>query len=135
MPTFRTLAAMRAAEKVVLEAATRVVPGDPDSLSFLKGSQAVLDAIRPCLGSDARPQAVREPVDGYDGLPVAGDAPAWYPTQAELDAWTKAYPTLDLPGTFSEIRAWLVSNPDRRKKPRGMTRFINLWLAKENGRP
>lgn len=33
------------------------------------------------------------------------------------------------------MRAWLVSNPDKRKTMRGMPRFMNSWLARpENGK-
>lgn len=40
-----------------------------------------------------------------------------------------AYPGVDIPAEFRKIRAWLVSNPTKRKTCKGMARFLNNWLS------
>jgi hypothetical protein len=46
---------------------------------------------------------------------------------AELEA---AYPQVDGPQTLKEIRAWCVTNPQKRKTARGLPRFINRWFER-----
>ena len=46
----------------------------------------------------------------------------------------RAYPAVNVRGKLNEIRAWCVSNPNKRKTLSGMPRFINAWLAKDQNR-
>jgi hypothetical protein len=41
-----------------------------------------------------------------------------------------AYPKIDLVTELTKMRIWLVANPANRKTRRGITKFINGWLAK-----
>ena len=41
------------------------------------------------------------------------------------------YPSVDLPTTLREMKAWLVLNVDRRKTRRGIRKFICNWLQGE----
>lgn len=40
-------------------------------------------------------------------------------------------PAVDVPLTLTEMKLWLVGNPDRRKTPKGIRRFITNWLKTE----
>lgn len=51
-----------------------------------------------------------------------------------VDELQAAYPSIDVPQTLREMRAWCLSNPGRRKTPSGVPAFINRWLAKEQNR-
>ena len=51
--------------------------------------------------------------------------------QKNIDTWIKAYPSVDVKHELNKIYAWLESNPTRRKTKRGINRFINTWLSKE----
>lgn len=51
--------------------------------------------------------------------------------QKNIDTWIKAYPAVDVKHELIKIYAWLESNPTRRKTKRGINRFINTWLSKE----
>lgn len=58
-----------------------------------------------------------------------------YPvTQADMDAWSTAYPAVDVGMELNKIQAWLHSNPAKRKTVNGCKRFINNWLAKTQDR-
>lgn len=48
----------------------------------------------------------------------------------KLALWREAYPAVDIEQELQKMRAWLDSNPTRRKTRRGIERFINNWLAK-----
>jgi len=40
------------------------------------------------------------------------------------------YPDVDVLGELRKARAWIITNPTRRKTARGMPRFLNSWLAR-----
>lgn len=40
------------------------------------------------------------------------------------------YPDVDINEQLQKMRAWLLSNPGKRKTRRGMPRFINSWLSR-----
>jgi len=40
------------------------------------------------------------------------------------------YPAVDVGAELRKIKAWLISNPSKRKTATGMTRFINSWLSR-----
>lgn len=54
--------------------------------------------------------------------------------QENIDTWVTAYPAVDVIQELHKMRAWLESNPTRRKTKRGINRFINSWLSKEQDR-
>lgn len=48
-----------------------------------------------------------------------------------VEMWKEAYPAVDVEAQLREMKAWSKSNPTERKSERGMNRFINNWLSKE----
>lgn len=62
-------------------------------------------------------------------LPVStGDQ--WSIDQSYLSEMSTCYPHVDIEAELLKMRAWLISNPSRRKTNRGMKRFINSWLSR-----
>lgn len=58
--------------------------------------------------------------------------------QDMVDMWKDAYRAVDVEGQLREMKAWSVSNEAERKTEKGMIRFINNWLSREQdkaGRP
>lgn len=55
-------------------------------------------------------------------------------TQAEMDEWISLYPAVDVPQEFRNMRGWLNANPKNRKTPKGIKRFINGWLSREQNK-
>jgi len=49
-----------------------------------------------------------------------------------VDEWQQTYPTVDVPATLREMRAWVHANPERRKV--NVHRFVINWLKRENDR-
>jgi hypothetical protein len=60
------------------------------------------------------------------------DGEEWYPTLEQLRIWSNAYKNIDVGEQFVSMRSWLMSNPTRRKTRRGMSRFVDSWLRREN---
>lgn len=52
-------------------------------------------------------------------------------TQAELDTFIECYPAVDIMQELRKMKAWLESNPTKRKTKGGMLRFVNNWLARK----
>tara|TARA_R110000796_G_scaffold7861_5_gene26518 strand:- start:969 stop:1382 length:414 start_codon:yes stop_codon:yes gene_type:complete len=58
----------------------------------------------------------------------------WEPEQADVIAWSRTYPAVDV---FQELRAmesWLDANPTKRKTKGGIKRFVNSWLSRSQDR-
>ena len=55
-----------------------------------------------------------------------------YPvTQSQIDSWLEDYPNVDVIQALRNMRAWLRSNPSKKKTVNGCARFINHWLAND----
>ena len=58
-----------------------------------------------------------------------------YPvTEDEVAEYERLYPAVDVKQQLRSMRGWLLSNPKKRKTSRGIQRFINSWLAREQDR-
>ena len=62
---------------------------------------------------------------------AAGEYPV---TDADIAEWHEAYPAVAIMQELREMRQWVISNPSKRKTPRGARAFITRWLAKEQDR-
>lgn len=55
-----------------------------------------------------------------------------YPIFADdIAEFAKLYPAVDVLQAMRGMRGWCMTNPAKRKTKRGIKRFINSWLAKE----
>jgi len=58
-----------------------------------------------------------------------------YPvTEEQVEEWAKLYPAVDVMQELRKMKGWLDANPSRRKTKKGILRFINNWLSKEQDR-
>ena len=55
-------------------------------------------------------------------------------TLSQLTEFQTLYPAVNIEQSLKAMRGWLTSNPSKRKTQRGMPRFINAWLAREQDR-
>ena len=55
-------------------------------------------------------------------------------TQADIDHWKELYPAVDVMTELRKMKGWCEGNPAKRKTRRGIVRFVNTWLAKEQDR-
>lgn len=55
-----------------------------------------------------------------------------YPvSQEQSQEWAGLYPAVDVIQQLRGMRGWLLSNPNKRKTRRGIGKFINGWLSRE----
>lgn len=62
---------------------------------------------------------------------ILNDGSEWRPTEALFAEYVRLYPGVDVKQQFNKMRGWCLSNPAKRKTKRGINRFINSWLARE----
>lgn len=55
--------------------------------------------------------------------------------QKDIDEWKELYPSVDVIQQLRNMKGWCNSNPSKRKTRRGIKRFINSWLSKEQDKP
>lgn len=55
-------------------------------------------------------------------------------TQDDIDHWKELYPAVDVMAELRKMKGWCEGNPAKRKTRRGIVRFVNTWLAKEQDR-
>lgn len=55
--------------------------------------------------------------------------------QKDIDEWKEIYPNVDIEQQLRCMKGWLNANPTRRKTSKGILRFINAWLAREQDKP
>lgn len=51
--------------------------------------------------------------------------------QSNIDTFAELYPAVDILQAMRGMKGWLMTNPTRRKTKRGIGKFINSWLARE----
>ncbi len=51
-------------------------------------------------------------------------------TELEIRMLVDAYPRIDVLEQLRAMAAWCQANPQKRKTPRGINRFINAWLQR-----
>lgn len=77
------------------------------------------------------PEPEKLPPDPSDILLPLVDKSTYNVPLSKIDMWVKAYPAVDIRQELSKMIAWLESNPGRKKTRRGITRFIDSWLSRE----
>lgn len=71
-----------------------------------------------------------EPEADVEAIPL-NDGTEWRPTQALFAEYVRLYPNVDVKQQFNEMRGWCLSNPAKKKTKRGVKRFVNSWLSRE----
>lgn len=52
-----------------------------------------------------------------------------------INEWKELYPNVDILQELRKMKGWCDANPTKRKTKRGVLRFINGWLAREQDKP
>lgn len=55
-------------------------------------------------------------------------------TKTMINDWKELYQAVDILQELKKMKGWLDSNPAKRKTKKGVPRFINSWLAREQDR-
>lgn len=72
---------------------------------------------------------VSEPAD-VEGIPL-NDGTEWKPSVDEYAEYCRLYPAVNVKMQIALMRGWCVANRERRKTRKGIRRFVNSWLSRE----
>lgn len=85
--------------------------------------------------SCSEPQTAREPpFEPVIRIPTNRKSEEFLVSPEQVSEFRKLYPAVDVEQELRGMRAWALSNPSKRKTAKGVPRFINSWLAKEQDR-
>ncbi len=108
------------------------VLGPQESASLLNGMEG--NGMEGKYSSEPESQAAEQQDSILSFQTVGTGQTEWNLTQALLDEFVEAYPGIDVMAQIRKAKAWIVSNPGKRKTPRGMPKFLNGWLEKATNR-
>lgn len=66
---------------------------------------------------------------------ILNDNSEWVPTRDDLDGWQRLYAGVDVKRELARMREWCKSNPTKRKTIKGIRRFVQTWLDREQNSP
>lgn len=76
-----------------------------------------------------------EPEPAPDRIPtislVLNNKSEYWIYEDQITKWSELFPAVDVMQELRKMKSWLDSNPSRRKTNRGILRFVNSWLSKE----
>lgn len=101
-----------------------------------KSIPSSLEKVHQCKGG------VGENADAFSPTPPEppviilplNDGTGYEVSQEQCQEWAGLYPAVDVIQQFCNMKAWLIANPTRKKTRRGIMRFINGWLSREQDR-
>jgi len=110
-----------------------------------KGLHKGLRNTEPEKEPEEEPEEETESMHGAEAAPCQPTAPpiitltlndkTEYPvTEEQVEEWAKLYPAVDVIQELRKMKGWLDANPSKRKTKKGILRFINNWLSKEQDR-
>lgn len=62
---------------------------------------------------------------------ILNDKTEYWIFEDQIAEWMELFPAVDVMQELRKMRSWLDSNTSRRKTKRGILRFVNGWLSKE----
>lgn len=83
------------------------------------------EIISPEPKNDSGPEVASLPLNTGEEYPIF---------QADFEEWQKLYPAVDVMQEFNKMRGWCLANPEKRKTRKGIKRFINTWISKQQDR-
>lgn len=89
------------------------------------------------IRDDAKPKACeskKEPVPEPVILLPLNDKSLYPVIQSQVDEWSGLYPAVNVMQELRKMAGWLDANPSKRKTKRGILRFVNGWLSREQDR-
>lgn len=93
--------------------------------SIVKDSNILPGATGVAPGPASSPVVYQLPLNTNKFYPI---------TKADVKEWRALYPAVDIQAELRKMKGWLDANPKRRKTDRGIKRFINSWLSREQDR-
>ncbi len=87
--------------------------------------------INNILAPSSDKQSLKQEAEADVEALILNDGTEWKPSAALVAEYVRLYPNVDVKQQFNEMRAWCIANRPKCKTKRGITRFVNNWLSKE----
>ena len=101
----------------------------PQSAALIQSESESESESNPDISAEPQathaPPVVELPLNDGDIYPV---------TQEQAAEWGSLYPAVDVMQQLRAMKGWLNANPAKRKTRRGILRFVNGWLSREQDR-
>lgn len=81
--------------------------------------------------NSSEPKNGSEPTVAWLPLNTGKEYPIY---QSAFEEWERLYPAVDVKQELNKMRGWCISNPTKRKTVRGINKFVNGWLSREQDR-
>lgn len=62
---------------------------------------------------------------------ILNDNSEWFPSKDDLEGWQRLYAGVDVIKELARMREWCKSNPTKRKTKKGIRRFVQTWLDRQ----
>ncbi len=96
-------------------------------------SESNMNTTYSCPEPSPKTPGPDEPTADVEAIPL-NNGSEWRPTLSRYEEYCRLYPAVDIRQAFRNMRGWCLENPSKRKTPRGVGRFVALWLAREQDR-
>lgn len=84
------------------------------------------------LPDSAEPPAAHAPAVEHIPLNDGSEFPI---TEDQVAEYQRLYPAVDVHQELRAMRGWCLANPTKRKTKRGVLKFVNAWLGREQDKP
>jgi hypothetical protein len=91
-------------------------------------------SLSPSSCSEPEKPAPEPPFLTFPCTGQPNDPKTWELTRAKMEEYRQSFPAVDVEAECRKARQWCIDNPRRQKTARGMPRFLNGWLSKEQDR-
>lgn len=78
--------------------------------------------IAPCRPAATAPTVICLALNDKSEYPI---------TEQQTQQWAELFPAVDILQELRKMKGWLDANPTKRKTKKGILRFVNTWLSKE----
>lgn len=107
---------------------------DEDEINIKANKKKLKDEVKD--EGDIANAISAEPLEG--STPVIciplNDGTEYPVSESEVQTWESLYPAVDVMQELRGMVGWSMSHPQQRKTKRGVLKFINTWLSKEQDR-
>ena len=66
---------------------------------------------------------------------ILNDNSEWLPSAEDMEGWQRLYAGVDVIRELARMREWCKSNPTKRKTRKGIRRFVQTWLDRQQNQP
>ena len=111
---------------------TKAKPNDNVNVN-VNVNDNVNDNVIKTICTEPKIVSMPEPINSIIFLPL-NDKSEYPIMQNQVDEWTSLYPAVDIIQELRNMKGWCSGNPTKLKTRRGILKFINGWLAKEQNK-